>query len=237
MNSTLIVARREFRSNFDSPIGYVVIALSLLGVGAFFFRDYWTLNRASMGPLFTWLPWAFTFFVIPAITMRLFSEEKRTGTIELLITMPVRDREVVIGKYLATLALIGVLLALTLTYPLLIGRLGNLDGYPIAAGYLGMMLHASAGIAIGLFFSSVTENQIIAFMITSVVLLGLFAVDYLGAAVGGILGDIFAFISFQRRLAPFGRGLIDLRHVVYFLSITAFFLMLTTRQLESRKWK
>lgn len=237
MNSTLIVAKREFRSNFDSPIGYVVIGLSLLGVGAFFFRDYWTINRATLGPLFTWLPWAFTFFVIPAVTMRLFSEEKRTGTIELLITMPVRDREVVIGKYLATLALIGVLLALTLTYPLLIGRLGNLDGWPVAAGYLGMMLHASAGIAIGLFFSSVTENQIIAFMITSVVLLALFAVDYLGAAVGGIFGDIFAFISFQRRLAPFGRGLIDLRHVVYFLSITAFFLMLTTRQLESRKWK
>ncbi len=237
MNSTLIVARREFRSNFDSPIGYVVIALSLLGVGAFFFRDYWTINRATIYPLFTWLPWAFTFFVIPAITMRLFSEEKRTGTIELLITMPVRDREVVLGKYLATLALVGVLLALTLTYPLLIGRLGNLDPYPIAAGYLGMLMHASAGIAIGLFFSSVTENQIIAFMLTAVVLLGLFSIDYLGAAVGGTLGDIFAFVSFQRRLAPFGRGLIDLRHVVYFLSVTVFFLMLTTRQLESRKWK
>jgi ABC-2 type transport system permease protein len=237
MNSTLIVAKREFRSNFDSPIGYVVIALSLLGVGAFYFRDYWTINRATIYPLFTWLPWAFTFFVIPAITMRLFSEEKRTGTIELLITMPVRDREVVLGKYLATLGLIGVLLALTLTYPLMIGRLGNLDPGPIWVGYFGMLMHASAGIAIGLFFSSVTENQIIAFMLTAIVLLGLFAVDYLGAAVGGVLGDIFAFISFQRRLAPFGRGLLDLRHVAYFLSVTAFFLMLTTRQLESRKWK
>jgi ABC-2 type transport system permease protein len=237
MNSTLIVARREFRSNFDSPIGYVVIALSLLGVGAFFFRDYWTINRATLYPLFTWLPWAFTFFVIPAITMRLFSEEKRTGTIELLITMPLRDREVVLGKFLATLALIGVLLALTLTYPLLIGRLGALDSGPLIAGYVGMMLHASAGIAIGLWFSSLTENQIIAFMLTAVVLLVLFAIDYLGAAVGGVVGDIFAFISFQRRLAPFGRGLIDLRHVVYFISVTAFFLMLTTRQLESRKWK
>lgn len=237
MNSTLIVARREFRSNFDSPVGYVVIALSLLGVGVFFFRDYWTINRATIYPLFTWLPWAFTFFVIPAITMRLFSEEKRTGTIELLITMPVRDREVVIGKYLATLGLIGVLLLMTLTYPVLIGQLGNVDPYPIFAGYLGMLMHASAGIAIGLFFSSVTENQIIAFMLTAIVLLGLFAVDYLGAAVGGIMGDIFAFISFQRRLAPFGRGLIDLRHVAYFVSVTVFFLMLTTRQLESRKWK
>jgi ABC-2 type transport system permease protein len=238
MNSTLIVARREFRSNFDSPIGYVVIALSLVVVGVFFFRDYWTINRATLNPLFTWLPWAFL-FVVPAITMRLFSEEKRTGTLELLITMPVRDREVVVGKFLATLGVVAVLLALTLTYPLLIkARIApSLDWGPIFVGYLGLLLEAAAGIGIGLFFSSITENQIIAFMLTAVTLLGLFAVGYLGAAVGGVFGDIFAFIDFQRRLAPFGRGLLDLRNVVYFLSIAAFFLMLTTRQLESRKWK
>src|SRR5687767_7585305 len=213
MNSTLIVARREFRSNFDSPIGYVVIALSLLGVGAFFFRDYWTINRTTVSGLFQWLPWAFTFFVIPAITMRLLSEEKRTGTLELLITMPVRDREVVLGKFLATLGLVAVMLALTLTYPLLIKwRIApGLDMGPVFVGYLGMLMHAAAGIAIGLFFSSITENQIVAFMLTAVVLLSLFALDYLGAAVGGFLGDVFAFVSFQRRLAPFGRGLLDLR--------------------------
>lgn len=237
MNSTLIITKREFRSNFDSPIGYVVIALSLLGVGIFFFRDYWTINRATLSPLFTWLPWAFVFPVIPAVTMRLFAEEKRTGTLELLITMPVRDRDVVFGKFLATLGLIGVLLLLTVSYPLFIGRLGNLDTWPLAVGYFGLLLEASAGIAIGLFFSSITENQIVAFMLTFTVLLGLFTVGYLGAAVGGVMGDIFAFVDFQRRLAPFGRGLLDLRHVVYFLSVTAFFLMLTTRQLESRKWK
>jgi ABC-2 type transport system permease protein len=237
MNSTLIVARREFRSNFDSPIGYVVIALTLMGVGVFVFRDYWTINRATLSPLFSYLPWAFTFFVIPAITMRLFSEEKRTGTLELLITMPIRDREVVIGKYLATLGLVAVMLLLTATYPLTISRLGQLDWGPVGVGYVGMLLFASAGIAIGLFFSSITENQIVAFMLTAVTLLGLFALDYLGAAAGGTLGEAFSFLSFQHRLAPFSRGLVDLRHVVYFLSVTAFFLMLTTRQLESRKWK
>ncbi len=238
MNSSLIVARREFRSNFDSPIGYVVIALSLIVVGVFFFRDYWTINRATLYPLFTWMPWAFL-FVIPALTMRLFSEEKRTGTLELLITMPVRDREVVIGKFLATVGVVGVLLALTLTYPILIKwRIAQgLDMGPVFVGYFGLLLEAAAGIAIGLFFSSITENQIIAFMLTAVTMLALFALDYLGAAVGGFLGDVFSFISFQRRLAPFGRGLLDLRNVVYFLSLAAFFLMLTTRQLESRKWK
>ncbi|MGZ3421699.1 MAG: ABC transporter permease [Polyangiales bacterium] len=238
MNSTFIVTKREFKSNFDSPIGYVVIALTLAGVGLFVFRDYWTINRATLYPLFTWIPWAFTFFVIPAITMRLFSEEKRTGTLELLITMPIRDREVVVGKYLATLGVIAVLLVLTLTYPISIGYLTSaLDWGPILTGYIGLLLHASAGIAIGLFFSSITENQIIAFMLTAVVLMILFALDYLGAAVGGTIGDIISFMSFQRRLAPFGRGLVDLRHVFYFLSMTAFFLLLTIRQLESRKWK
>ncbi|GAC1351566.1 MAG: gliding motility-associated ABC transporter permease subunit GldF [Polyangiales bacterium] len=237
MSSTLIIARREFRSNFDSPIGYVVICLSLIGVGLFFFRDYWTINRASINGLFTWLPWAFVFPIIPAVTMRLFAEEKRTGTIELLITMPVRDLDVVLGKFLATVGLVGVLLLLTLTYPLFIARLGTLDSGPIWVGYFGLLLEAAAGIAIGLYASSITENQIVAFMITFTALVLLTAIDYLGAAAGGVLGDIFAFVSFQRRLAPFGRGLLDLRNVVFFLSVASFFLMLTVRSLESRKWK
>jgi len=243
MSSTLIIARREFRSNFDSPVGYVVIILSLWVVGAFFFRDYWTLNRATMAPLFSWVPWALALLIIPSVTMRLFAEEKRTGTIELLITMPVRDREVVLGKFFATLGLIVVLLLLTLTYPVLLGRLsgegifGGLDKGPIFAGYFGMLLYASAGIAIGLFFSSITENQIVAFMLTFVSLAVLQTIDYLGAAAGGFIGDTFAFISFSRRVATFGRGLIDFRNVVYFLSVTTFFLILTIRSLESRKWK
>ena len=237
MSSTAIIAKREFRSYFDSPIAYVVICLSLVGVGAFFFRDFWTINRASLGALFTWLPWAFVFPIIPAVTMRLLAEEKRTGTIELLITMPVRDLEVVLGKFFATLGLIAVLLLLTTPYLLFIGRLGQLDYGPVGVGYLGLILEASAGIAIGLFASSVTENQIVAFMMTFCALLFLFAVDYVGAAAGGVVGDIFAFISFQRRLAPFGRGLLDLRNVVYFVSVTVFFIVLTVRSLESRKWK
>jgi ABC-2 type transport system permease protein len=237
MNSTLIITKREFRSNFDSPIAYVVIALSLLFVGWFFFRDYWTINRATVGPLFMWLPWAFVFPIIPAITMRLFAEEKRTGTIELLITMPVRDRDVVLGKFFATLGLIAVLLLLTLTYPLSVSRIGNLDWGPVGVGYIGLLLEASAAIAIGLFFSSITENQIVAFMLTFCTLLALWAVDYLSADTNGFAGHFISFVSFQRRLSPFSRGLFDLRNAIYFLSVTAFFLLSTTRSLESRKWK
>lgn len=237
MNSTLIITRREFRSNFDSPIAYVVISLSLAIISLFFFRDYWTLNRATVGPLFMWLPWAFVFPIIPAVTMRLFAEERRTGTIELLITMPVRDRDVVLGKFFATLGLIAVLLVLTLTYPLTIARIGNLDLSPVWVGYVGLLLEASAGIAIGLFFSSITENQIVAFFMTFVTLLLLWAIDYLGSNTNGIFGNIVSFVSFQRRLSPFSRGLFDFRNAIYFLSVTAFFLFATTRSLESRKWK
>lgn len=237
MNSTFIVAKREFRSNFDSPVGYVVIMLSLVIVGAIVFRDFWTVNRASVGPLFNYLPWALVLLIIPAVTMRLFAEEKRTGTIELLITMPVRDREVVLGKYLASMGLIAILLLLTATYPLTINRLGHLEMGPVITGYLGILLLASASISIGLFFSSLTENQIVAFTATAVSLFGLWVLDYLGGALSGNLGDVVAFFSLQRHMNPFARGLIDVRHVLFFASVTTFFLMLTTRSLESRKWK
>lgn len=236
MNSTFIVAKREFRSNFDSPVGYVVIMLSLMIVGVIVFRDFWTVNRASVGPLFNYLPWALVLLIVPAVTMRLFAEEKRTGTIELLITMPVRDRDVVMGKYLASMGLIAVLLVLTVTYPVTIGRLGHLEKGPIVTGYLGLLLMSSAAISIGLFFSSLTENQIVAFTTTFVSLFALWVLDFIAGALGK-LGDYLAFFSFQRHMNPFARGLVDLRHVLFFASITVFFLMLTTRSLESRKWK
>ena len=237
MGSTVIIARREFRSYFDSPIAYVVICLSLILIGLVVFSTFWTVNRATVGPVFEYTGWALTLLIVPAITMRLIAEEKRAGTLELLITMPVRDSEVVLGKFFASLGLIVVLLVLTGIYPLMIGRLGVLDVNPLFVGYLGMVLLASAGIAIGLFFSSITENQIVAFMVTFVVLLILWILEYVGSSATGLLGDIINFVSFKRRLTPFTRGLLDIRNVVYFLSVTTFFLLLTIRSLESRKWK
>ena len=237
MSSTFIITRREFRSYFDGPIAYVVLGLSLTIVGWVVFRDYWTINRATLAPLFQYLPWALVILVIPAVTMRLLAEEKRTGTIELLITMPVRDLDVVLGKFLATLALFFVMLLLTVPYYFFINRLGNVDWGPVASGYLGLLLLSAAGTAMGLFASSITENQIVAFMLTFCSLFVLWILDYVGAAAGGWLGDFFGFISFQRRLMPFTRGVIDLRNVVYFLSVAGFFLFLSVRSLESRRWK
>jgi ABC-2 type transport system permease protein len=236
MNATLLIAKREFRSYFDSPIAYVVLILSLFVVGILYFQSFWTVNQATIGPLFTYMPWMFI-FLVPAMTMRLFAEEKRTGTIELLMTMPVRDREVVLGKFFGAVGLIVVLLLLTLTYPLSIGRLGDLDNGPLVVGYLGLLLEAGAALAIGIWASTLTENQIVAMFIAGVLMMVLFIIDYLFATWTGIAGDIVGFISFQRRLMPFSRGLLDLRNAVYFLSVTAFFLTLATRSLESRKWK
>jgi ABC-2 type transport system permease protein len=236
MNGTSIITRREFRSNFDTPVGYVVISLAMIIVGFLTFARFWTVNRASVAEMFYYLGWTFI-VVIPAVTMRLFAEEKRSGTIELLITMPIRDVEVVLGKALATLGLVLVMLLLSLSYPYTISRLGNMDWGPVAAGYLGLLLEACAAISLGIFFSSITENQVIALFIGVMTLFVLTVLDFLGAAVGGWLGDAIAFISFQRRLMPFTRGLIDVRNVVFFLSVAAFFLLLTVRSLESRKWK
>jgi ABC-2 type transport system permease protein len=236
MNSTSIITRREFRSNFDTPVGYVVISLALIFVGFATFQSFWSVNRASVGQMFFWLAWSFV-IVIPAVTMRLFAEEKRTGTIELLITMPVRDRDVVLGKAFSALGLVAVMLVLTLSYPITIARLGSLDWGPVGVGYLGLLLEAAAAIAVCLYFSSITENQVIALFLGFVTIVFLNLLDWLGSAAGGWFGDAIASISFQRRLTPFTRGLLDLRNVVYFLSVAVFFTLLTMRSLESRKWK
>ncbi|GAC1541364.1 MAG: ABC transporter permease [Polyangiales bacterium] len=215
----------------------MVICLSLPVIGALFFSNFWTINRASLGSLFNYLGWALVVLIVPALTMRLLAEEKRTGTIELLITMPVRDAEVVLGKFFASLGLIFVLLLLTAIYPLMIGRLGDLDVGPMWVGYLGLLLLAAAGLAVGLFYSSITDNQIVAFMLTGVTLFVLWVLEYIGQAAGGSIGDVLNFVSFMRRISPFTRGLLDIRNVVYFVSVAAFFLLLTIRSLESRKWK
>jgi ABC-2 type transport system permease protein len=172
--------------------------------------------------------------------MRALAEEKRAGTIELLITLPVTDVDVIVGKYLAALAMIVILFIATLAYPIYMfvipWHLGALDWGPVWAGYLGLFLYASAGTAVGMLFSSITDSQIIAFFLTffTLVMLHLFGsfVEFLP----NTLGDVLSFVSFQARYAPFERGLIDTRAVVYFISVAVLCLLVAFRSLESRKW-
>ena len=193
-----------------------------------------------MSRMFEFLPWALSGMVIPLVTMRAIADEKRTGTIELLITMPVRDSEVILGKYFGALGLTCVLLGATLIYPIAMfvwpWHLGSLDWGPVWAGYVGLVLFSSAGIALGLVFSSLTESQVIAFFATSATLLVLQIIGNIVEYLHGWMGDAISFVSFQTRFLPFAHGLIDTRAVVYFLSIAVLCLLAAFRSLESRKW-
>lgn len=243
MSTTLTIAKREFRSNFDSPLAYIVICLGLIALGGVIFGlhgGYWQMDKATLQPLFYWAPWGLL-ILASVLTMRLLAEEKRSGTLEMLITLPVRDHEVILGKFLGAWGLLLALIAGTALYPLMMFKfpwhLGALDTGPVLTGYLGLVLYSAAVVSIGLLVSSLTESQVIAFVVTAVLLAFL---HLIGALVDGMqnapLRDVISFFSFDTRLAPFTRGQIITRDVVYFLSITVGCLMAAFRALERRKW-
>lgn len=243
MSTTLTIAKREFRSNFDSPLAYVVICLGLIALGFVFFYlngGFWQADRASLHQLFAQAPRGLSFLIIPVVTMRLLAEEKRSGTLEMLITLPVKDHEVILGKFLGAWGLVLVLIVATALYPIMMfvtpWHLGALDSGPVISGYIGLVLYSAAAVSIGLLISALTESQVIAFFITFMLLLFL---HFLGAAADNappFVRDVLAFISFDTRLAPFARGMVSTRDVVYFLSITVGCLMAAFRALERRKW-
>jgi ABC-2 type transport system permease protein len=244
MSTTLTIAKREFRSNFDSPLAYIVICIGLVMLGVFFFfvHDFFQLDRASLVDLYELMPRGLSLVIIPVVTMRLLAEEKRSGTLEMLITLPVRDHEVILGKFLGAWALVLVLIGSTVLFPIMMFRfpwhLGALDTGPVFAAYVGLVLYSAATVAIGLLISSLTESQIIAFLVTWAVLsllafLGMFAGKVFGQ---GALRDVLTFLSFDARLKPFAYGRIVTRDVVYFASIAVGCLMVAFRVLERRKW-
>ncbi len=239
----LIIAKREFRSYFDSPIAYIVICLSFFALGLMFFflnGGFWQLDRASVARLFESAPMGLSFLVVPVVTMRLLAEERRSGTLEMLITLPVKDSDVVLGKYLGALGLVLILVISTLAYPIIMFKwpwnLGPLDAGPVASGYFGMILFSAAAVAVGLLISALTESQAVAFFITFFVLGALWLFGDLASKAGGTLAILLNYVSFQSRLNNFWRGLVDSRDVVFFLSVTALSLMVAFRALERRKW-
>ncbi len=241
MKNIYTIAKREFGAYFDSLVAFVVVAGSMFGLGLwFFYTGFWDTNRVSIATLLTSFPFALSLIVIPLLTMRSLAEEKRSGTLELLITLPVTDAEVILGKYVAALALIVVLLFVSLAYPLAMyvwpWHLGALDWGPVWAGYFGLFLFSAAGIAVGMMFSGFTDSQVIAFFMTFMTLGLLLAAGFLVEKLPGWPGDSLSFISFLSRYQPFARGLIDTRAVVYFISVAVMSLLVAFRSLESRKW-
>jgi len=237
MQGFVATYKRELRGYFNSPIAYIFIVVFLLLASWLFFRGFFLYGQADLRPLFSLLPWMFLFFV-PAVSMRLWAEERKLGTAELLLTFPVSDGQVILGKFAAGLSLI--VLTVLLEFPLLIltANLGDVDPGPVIGGLLGSIFLGGAYLAIGLFLSSVTDNQIVAFILAVVVSFALF-----------IVGESLVLVTAPQWIAPLlhdlglgahfesmGRGVIDSRDVVYYLSVIVFFLYLNRLSLSQRRW-
>jgi len=236
--NTFAIAKRELTAYFASPVAYVVTAAFLVIMGLLF---SWVLaqplmyRQAELGPVLSSAP-VILLLVAPAITMRLLAEEQRTGTIELLLTAPVNDWEVVLGKYLAALTLFLTMVALTLYYPLLLMVFGNPDRGVLAASYLGLILLGASFLGIGLLASSLTQNQVAAAMISLGIILALWLVGFLTNVITGQAGDIIRYISIINHYSDFLKGLVNTKDIIYYLSVTAASLFLTIRSLETRRW-
>lgn len=243
MSTMLTIAKRELRSYFDSPLAYVVICLSFLGLGLMFFMyrgGFWQLDRATMQPLFEYIPAGLALLVIPVITMRLMAEERRSGTLEMLITLPVKDSDVILGKFFGALGLVLIVVLGSLAYPVMMFKfpwnLGPLDMGPVLSGYVGLVLYAAAAVSVGLLVSSLAESQAVAFFITFFVLGAFWFSGSIADQLSGFSANVLHYVSFQTRMSGFMRGLIDTRDIVFFLSITILSLMISFRALERRKW-
>lgn len=236
MNNTLTIAGRQFRSYFNGAVAYIVLCLVMLFLGFFFWKPFFLYGRATAREMFSYLALILT-FAAPMLTMGLLAEEKRSGTIELLITMPVRDAEVIVGKFLGVLGLYAVLLALTLPYPISISTLGRLDWGPVFAGYFGLLLQGGALLAIGLMASSFTDNQLVALFVSLTISVFFFLLDKVLPLLPPGAASVLEWLSFDFHFGSMTRGVLDLRDVIFFLSITGFSLGLAFRALESRRWR
>jgi ABC-2 type transport system permease protein len=229
------IFRRELRSYFNSPVAYVVIVVFLAIIGWFFTNNLFLMNVASLRVVFELVPLIFLFFV-PAITMRLLAEEKKSGTLELLTTKPIHDADIILGKFLAAWALLLAALLPTLLYVITLALLGSPDLGPVVTGYLGLLLMGAVYIGIGLFASSITENQIVAFIISFLIVLALFLMDKVLMYVPEGIASTLEFLGIDYHFGNIARGVIDSRDVIYFLSLLGFSLYCATISLGRRKW-
>ncbi len=236
MQQVLALARKEFRSYFDSPVAYVVITLFLLIAGWQFSTSLFLSNSPDLRTLFSIVRFILLFF-IPAVSMRLISEEKRLGTIELLLTLPIKEWQLVLGKYLAAYLLIIITILLTLIHYITIASLGQPDLGATFGGYLGLILIVGVYLSIGIFTSSLSQNQIVAFIVAFVIIFALFLLDKVVMFFPGFLASVFEYLSIDYHFNNIARGVIDSRDIIYYLSLIFFFLFLTVQTLESRKWK
>ncbi len=235
---TLLVARRELAGYLDLPIAYVVLPSFLVLAGTWFFvlNPFFANGQATLRPFFELVPFLFTFFV-PAITMRLFAEERRSGTLEVLLTWPLRDWEVVTGKFLGALGLLATATLLTLPFAATVAAMGPLDWGPVVGGYLGLLLLGSAYVSLGLLASVWTSNQIVAFIVAFLICFAFYVVGRALPMVPQALAGPLEALSFELRFDRVARGVVDSRDVVFFVSVVAVALGLAAETLRARRWR
>jgi ABC-2 type transport system permease protein len=255
MKNVWVLARRELNSYFSSPIAYIVLAMFAIIFGYFFysataiFVNYSIqamMGRGMMGPMnlneFIIRPLlmnvsVIVLFLLPMVTMRLFAEEKRSGTIELLLTSPLRDVEIILGKWLAAMLLYVCLLVISALDILILFRYGQPDWRALLVGYLGLILMGAAFLGLGAFISTLTKNQIIAASLTFGLFLLLWVLDWVTSYSQGTLGKVVSYLSITTHFENFAKGVLDLKDAIYYLSVIFIGLFLTLRSMESLRWR
>jgi ABC-2 type transport system permease protein len=254
MSNVIAIAQKEVRAYFVSPIAYVVLTAFALLYGYFFVMYLIDFQSMSMqmggmgggGPMnvnqgmirpVLYNAAVVLLFMVPAMTMRAYAEEKRSGTIELLITSPVSDFQILIGKFLGVMALYGVMIALTFVHIALLFLYGKPEWRPIASAYLGLLLMGGAMVSVGVLVSSLTKNQISAAVVTFSLLLMFWVIGWVVSFAPPPFGDVLNYLSITSHLDDFTKGVIDTRHVIYYLSFITFGLFLTAKAVDSERWR
>jgi ABC-2 type transport system permease protein len=256
MNNMLAIAHKEIRAYFVSPVAYVVIGLFALLFGYFYLSMLnWfvqqgmqmsmemgmgpttlNVNQQMIRPLFLNTT-VVLLFVLPMITMRTYAEEKRSGTMELLLTSPLTDMQIILGKFLGAMTLYGAMLGVTFIYIGVLYAFGTPEWKPILTSYIGLLCLGGCFISVGLLISSLTRNQIVAGMLTFGVFLLLWVIDWIGAFAGPTLEPIVNYLSITQHLDDFVKGVIDTKHLIYYLSFMTFGLFLTAKSVDSERWR
>ena len=256
MSNILAIAHKELKSYFASPIAYIVIGFWALLYGYFFVAllNYFVRQSMQMGQFGMQGPQAMNvnqqlirpllqnvliliLFLMPMVTMRSYSEEKRSGTIELLLTSPLTDFQIIMGKFLGAMALYGAMLAVTLIHVGLLFIYGRPEWKPLVTAYIGLLLMGGCFISVGLFISSLTKNQIVAGMVTFAVFLMLWIITWIGSFSGPTIDKLTQYLSIVDHYDDFGKGVIDTTHLIYYLSFITFGLFLTAKAVDSERWR
>ena len=253
MRNIFAIAQREINAYFASPIAYVLIGFFALLFGWFFYvplaffeqqsmqagmnpMQTMNINQMLVGPTLMNTT-VIMLFLFPLITMRTYAEEKRSGTIELLLTSPITDVEIILGKFLGAMLLYAAMLAVTAIHMAILFIYGDPEWKPIVTGYAGLLLMGGCFLSLGLFISSLTKNQIVAAMATFAVFLMLWVINWSGQFVGPTMQSVLAYLSLTDHFDDFAKGVIDTKHVIYYLSFMAFGLFLTVKSVDSERWR